>query len=159
MVGRIQSRQLGQAAAVASLALLLSSCGGGDGPVLHPVRGTVLYEDKPAEGATVVFHPVNGTPDSPRPSGVVGKDGTFTLRTHPHGEGAPEGNYVVLVTWFEAAGPAKKEGRDPPDPKSKLSEHYTDAAKSGLKATVKPGENKLEPFKLTRKGSPAAAGP
>ena len=154
MVGRKRSRRLGQAAAIASLALLASSCGGG-GPTLHPVKGTVFYEDKPAEGATVVFHPVGGAADAPKPSGVVGKDGTFTLSTHPHGPGAPEGEYVVLVTWFEAAAPAKVEGRDPPEPKSKLSEQYADAAKSGLKAAVKPGENKLEPFRLTRK----AAGP
>jgi hypothetical protein len=157
MVGRIQSR-LGQAAAVASLAVLLSSCGSG-GPQLYPVKGSVLYEDKPAEGATVVFHPVNGQPDAPKPSGVVGKDGTFILRTHPHGEGAPEGDYLVAVTWFDAPAPAKKEGRDPPDPKSKLSELYADATKSGLKATVNPGENNLEPFKLKRRAAPTAAGP
>ena len=151
MVGRNPSRRLGQAAAVASLAVLVSS--GGGGPKLHPVKGTVLYEDKPAEGATVVFHPVNGPADAPKPSGVVGKDGTFTLRTHPHGEGAPEGDYVVLVTWFDAPAAAKKEGRDPPEPKSKISELYADAAQSGLKATVKPGENKLEPFRLVRRAS------
>jgi hypothetical protein len=157
MVGRIRSRQLGQAA-VASLAVLASSCGGG--PVLHPVRGTVLYEDKPAEGATVVFHPVGGQPDAPKPSGIVGKDGSFALRTHPHGAGAPEGEYVVLVTWYEPPAAAKKEGRDPPEPKSKLSELYADAAKSGLKATVKPGENALEPFRLTRRAAaPKAVDP
>lgn len=155
MVGRIQSRRLGQAA-VASLAVLVSSCGGG--PKLHPVKGTVLYEDKPAEGATVVFHPVRGAPDAPKPSGVVGKDGTFSLRTHPHGEGAPEGDYVVLVTWFETPAPAKAGG-DPPEPRSKLSELYADANRSGLKATVKPGVNKLEPFRLVRRAAPAAAGP
>lgn len=151
MVGRVRTRRLWQIAAPATLAVLAASCGGG--PPLHPVTGTVLYEDKPAEGATVVFHLVNGPPDAPKPSGVVGKDGTFALRTHPHGPGAPEGDYVVLVTWFEPPPPAKSEGRDPPESKSKLSDTYADARLSGLKATVKPGENKLEPFKLTRRAA------
>ena len=151
MVGHFRAGRLGQLATVASLAVLLSSCGGSGGPKLHPVTGKVLCDDQPAEGATVVFHPANSKADSLMPSGVVGKDGTFTLRTYPHGDGAPEGDYVVLVTWFEAAAAPKKEGRDPPEPKSKLPEQYADATQSGLKATVKPGENKLEPFRLTKR--------
>ncbi len=149
MAGHFRAGRLGRLATAASLAVLLSSCGG-DGPKLHPVSGKVLWDDQPAEGATVVFHPVNAKADALRPSGVVGKDGTFTLSTYPYGAGAPEGEYVVLVTWF-AEPPAAKEGRDPPEPKSKLPEQYADAAQSGLKATVKPGENKLEPFRLTKR--------
>src|SRR3954464_12573957 len=71
--------------APAVAAILAASCGGG--PKLYPVRGKVLYLDRPAEGAKVVFQPVNGGPDSPMPSGTVGPDGTFTLRTQ-RGDGA-----------------------------------------------------------------------
>jgi hypothetical protein len=149
MGGQLRTLRLGQAT-LASLAFVFSSCGR-EGPKLHPVRGQVLYDDKPAEGATVVFHPVNPNPDSPRPSGVAAKDGTFTLSTYPHGTGAPEGEYVVLVTWFEAAAAPPKEGRDPPEPKSKLPQRYTDPNLSGLKATVRPGENQLQPFKLSKR--------
>jgi hypothetical protein len=149
MGGHFRTLRFGQAT-LASLAFVLSSCGS-EGPKLHPVTGRVLYDDKPAEGATVVFHPVNATADAPKPSGVAGKDGAFTLSTYPRGAGAPEGDYVVLVTWFEAAGTSPKEGRDPPQPKSKLPQRYADSNQSGLKATVKPGENKLEPFKLTKR--------
>lgn len=132
---------------VAALALASTSCGG-SAPKLYLVTGQVLVDGQPAEGATIVFHPKNSTPESLRPGAVVEKDGTFTLQTYPHGDGAPEGEYVVLVTWFEDPPPGK-EG--PESPKSKLPLRYADAAQTDLKATVKAGENKLEPFRLTKK--------
>lgn len=127
-------------------------CSSGGGPTLHPVTGKILVDDQPAAGATVVFHPTSATAEALRPSGVAGADGTFTLNTYPHGNGAPEGEYVVLVTWFESLPPPKDDDdADPPAPKSKLPARYTDVTKSGLKATIKSGDNTLEPFKLTAK--------
>ena len=134
--------------ALGVLAGALASCSNG-GPKLHPVTGQVFYEDKPAVGAEVVFVPVNGT-EPHRPSGLVGKDGSFTLKTYPHGDGAMEGEYVAVVTWYEPT-PSGAEDREPPPPKSKLPARYGDSAKSGLKAVVKPGSNTLEPFRLTKK--------
>ena len=124
-------------------ALVLPACGGG-APKLYPVRGKVLYLEQPAEGAIVVFQPKNSRPDSPMPSGTVGADGSFTLRTHPHGEGAPAGDYVVLVTWLPP------NARDQENPKNKLPDRYGTATDSPLSATVKAGSNELEPFRLTK---------
>jgi hypothetical protein len=129
--------------AVALACLAAMSCGGG-GPKLHPVKGSVLFQEKPAVGATVVFQPVNSTADSLMSSGVVGQDGTFTLSTPPHGPGAPTGDYVVLVTLFP---PNAREMRDPP---SLLPPRYGSPTESPLRATVSPGTNQLEPFRLTR---------
>jgi hypothetical protein len=123
--------------------VLLASCGGG-GPKLHPVRGKVLYLDQPAQGAIVVFQPANSTADSPMPSGTVGADGTFTLRTHPHGDGAPAGDYVVLVTWLPP------NARELDNPKNKLPPKYASPTDSPLQVTVKSGSNELEPFRLTK---------
>jgi hypothetical protein len=125
------------------LAFLLTSCGGG-GPKLYPVRGKVLFENQPAEGGTVVFHPAGGNAKSPKPGGVVAADGSFTLHTYPHGEGAPAGDYGVVVTWF----PPDARGQE--NPKNKLPARYADPAQSELNATVKPQSNELEPFRLTR---------
>jgi hypothetical protein len=111
------------------------------GPKLYPVTGQVLFEGKPAEGAMVAFHP-QGTADDRLPGARVGADGTFTLRTFPYGEGAPEGEYAVGVTWLYG-------GTESAQPKNKLPGRYADAATSGLKAAVKPGPNALEPFKLS----------
>jgi hypothetical protein len=129
--------------AAAAAVLLLPACGGG-GPKLHPVRGKVLYLEQPAEGAIVVFQPANSGPDSPMPAGTVGADGTFTLRTHPQGEGAPAGDYVVLVTWLPP------NARELENPKNKLPPKYSSQTNSPLRATVKPGTNELEPFRLTK---------
>src|SRR5262245_36435701 len=97
MIFMIQSRPLLYAAS-ALLALGAVSCGGG--PKLHPVRGKVLFQGKPTDGAVVVFHPTGADAAALKPSGTVGPDGTFSLSTHPHGDGAPAGDYVVAVTWF-----------------------------------------------------------
>jgi hypothetical protein len=128
---------------VAAIALLLvTSCSGG--PKLHPVKGTVFYLDRPAEGATVVFQPVNSNAKSAAPSGVVGADGTFTLRTHPHGDGAPAGEYVVLITLYPA------DAREQEAPQNKLPDRYASQDSSPLRVTVKEGNNELEAFRLTK---------
>jgi hypothetical protein len=110
---------------------------------LYPVTGKVLYQDKPAEGAQIVFHATDPQANPHKPSGVVGADGTFTLTTHPHGDGAPAGEYTAVVTWYGEN--ARDEGA-----KNKLPAKYADATKSGLKATVKPEPTTLEPFRLTK---------
>ena len=127
----------------AGLVLLCSSCSS-SGPRLHPVRGTVLFEGKPAEGATVVCQPVDDSIGMPRPSGLVGADGTFRLTTHPYGKGAPAGEYIVLVTWY----PADARGVD--EPQNKLPAQYADPALTPLpRVTIKPGNNTLDPFNLS----------
>ncbi|HET6574318.1 MAG TPA: hypothetical protein VFG68_11980 [Fimbriiglobus sp.] len=128
-------------------ALACSSC---SSEGLNPVAGTVLVNGQPAVGATVMFFPEGAKGMNVVPStGVVGADGTFTLSTGGK-TGAPAGRYVVAVTW--------------PDPKVKVSEQQKmmgmapDAPdvlkgryageKSKLKAEVKSGANKLDPFQL-----------
>jgi hypothetical protein len=124
-----------------SFALLVASCSD-SGPTLYPVNGKVYFNDQPAEGATVVLHPADA--GAPKPSGTVEADGSFTLRTHPHGEGAPAGDYAVVVTWY----PPNSRGLQ--NPKNKLPPRYADPAQSGLKAIVKSGPTELDPFNLTR---------
>ena len=70
---------------------------GPSGPTLYPVSGSVTFNGQPAEGAVVVFQPAAGG-SGLTPSGMVGADGTFTLSTHPHGAGAPDGDYTVEQT-------------------------------------------------------------
>jgi hypothetical protein len=139
-VGR--SARLTRTFPAVAAAVLLASCGS-DGPKLYPVSGKVLFLDKPAEGAQVVFHLVGGDTNAPKPAGTAGPDGTFTLSTFPHGDGAPAGEYQVVVTWY--GDNAREEGA-----RNKLPARYADAQQSGLKATVKPEATQLEPFKLTK---------
>src|SRR5689334_6819796 len=84
---------------IAGIALTCPACSSA-GPKLHPVRGSVLFNDQPADGATVVLDPVGAVEGTAKPSGVVRADGTFSVQTYPHGDGAPAGEYAVLITWF-----------------------------------------------------------
>lgn len=124
------------------LAVLATSCG--SGPKLYPVKGRVFYQDQPAEGAAVVFHPKGGEAGAAKASGTVGADGSFTLSTHPHGEGAPPGEYVVLVSWYPP------DARTAENARNKLPDRYADPTRSPLTATVGAGPTELEPFRLTR---------
>jgi hypothetical protein len=133
---------------VAPLAVVLTSCGQ-SGPTLHPASGKVMYNNQPAVGATVVFMPT-GTSGGPTPSGVVGEDGTYRLSTHPHGEGAPAGEYNVAVSKFP------ENAREQANPRSLLPAKYADAAASGLKRTVAAGGGELPQIDLT--GEPEKPG-
>jgi hypothetical protein len=131
---------------VAAAAVACSSCGGPAG--LYPVTGTVLFDGQPAVGATVTFVR-KGAADPHKeqtPQGVVGEDGTFTLNG-PSGDGAPPGEYVVLVEWKEGAG--AQRGRAPalsaPD---RLKKKYLDPHAPLLTATVEAKSNALPPFEL-----------
>src|SRR5262245_29900761 len=81
-------------------ALLCAACSGGSGG-LHPVKGQVLHQGKPARGAVVVFRPKGDDRLTTVPAtGQAGDDGTFTLFTQAR-EGAAAGEYLVTVTWPE----------------------------------------------------------
>ncbi len=128
--------------AVLVLCLLAAACNRSS-LKLHPVKGKVTYKEQPTEGASIVFQPVEGvTPERPMAHADVKADGTFQLRTEPHGEGAVVGDYNVLIMWF---GSASGEALDA---KSKLPAKYADPASPLLKATVKEGPNEIEPFAL-----------
>jgi hypothetical protein len=115
------------------------------------VKGKVLFKGQPAEGAQIVFRPAGeaagansqSTTAQSNPYGDVKADGTFTLRTEPYGEGAPAGDYVVLISWYTQSNPD-----DPLSSKSKLPAKYADPTTPLLKATVKEGDNDLPPFDL-----------
>jgi hypothetical protein len=118
---------------------------------LYPVKGKVLFKGQPAEGAQIVFRPAAESagggsqpgPAQPNPYGDVKADGTFALRTEPIGEGAPPGDYVVMISWYTRSDP-----EDALTSKSKLPAKYADPTNPILKATVKEGNNELPPFDL-----------
>ncbi len=114
------------------------------GKPLHPVRGLVFVQGKPAVGAEVLFIPENepADPKDPRPRATVESDGSFKLSTYGAHDGAPAGNYRVIITWPGGVLPSGQE-----EPEDKLLGRY-DAANSRLKATVKEGPNDLPPYKL-----------
>jgi len=137
--------------------LAIGCGGGGDAPAtlsLNPVKGKVLLEDgKPLTGGQVVL--VSSTTGM-SPTGKIGSDGSFTVNSGAQGEGAPAGEYKVRIE--PEAGVGSPGGKPKPGGKLPFSSIYVDEDSSGLKVTVKAGENTLEPFKLSTKHASVAGG-
>jgi hypothetical protein len=142
-------RQVTGLGAASLLALSVAACSSSHDseevrkPV-HPVKGTVLVQGKPAVGAFVLFIPTNEPPNTPdpRPRAEVGADGSFIVTTYDENDGAPVGEYTVAINW---PGGVLPDGRE--EPEDKLLGRY-DVTNSKLKASVKEGQNDLPPFNL-----------
>jgi hypothetical protein len=95
-------------------AVALAGCGKAASVKTYPVTGTVTYNGKPLEGATVVYVPTN--PDAPRVSGSTDSDGKFSLSTFVSASeilrGAPADEYKVLVTKVNVEQAAATSGPD-----------------------------------------------
>jgi hypothetical protein len=124
-------------------AALAAGCADRDVPVF-PVSGKVTVGGKAAAGAQVVFHPSAGADDGPRPSAITGPDGTFKLTTRAKDDGAPAGDYKVLVVHRVQVGPVD-EGRS----RNALPEKYNRPDQTPLSATVRPGSNDVPAFDLS----------
>lgn len=132
-----------------SLAALVAVgvCGCGDQrPKTVAVKGSVVYNNSPVEGAAVMFQR-----DGARPAtGQTDEEGNFTLTTFGENDGAIPGEYVVTITKMESAPePTGEVGREPPKaaaskPKSLLPVKYSEPKSSDLKETVSaPGPNEF----------------
>jgi hypothetical protein len=123
--------------------LCLLSCGKqyGDHPP-YPISGVVLVNGQPAKGARVVFHHLGDWGEkSIVPQAVTGEDGRFVLSTYGVGDGAPAGEYQVVVEW-----PAYRRGRNVgPD---RMMGKFAKPKTSGLRVQIKKGNNELAPFDL-----------
>ena len=135
----------------AAVALLCASCSGSKNV---SVKGQVLYQGKPIEGAVVTFHPKGGDDlKAHHPSGLTDKDGNFTLST-PAGEGAPVGDYVVTVNWYRpveqaAAKKAVISTEMPAAPPDYFKgKPYASRDHTKLEAKITPDTKTLEPFRL-----------
>ena len=128
---------------------VLAGCGGkSDRVPIYPVRGKVVFAAPTPARAMVVFHPVgNSAPNIPRPFATLEKDGSFELSTYVSKDGAPEGEYVVTLTWEL---PAKGGDDDDSGPDLLRNTVYANPAKTPLKATIKPGRNELDAFLIKK---------
>jgi hypothetical protein len=135
--------------AAAALAAALCGCGGGDGaadrPDRVPVTGTVTHQQKPVEGATVMFSPVS---EGYAAIGLTDAEGRFSLQTFDPDDGAVPGEYRITVRKVEMSDPGAglpdDADRPPAVEKSLLPARYADASTSGLVQTVKAdGENEF----------------
>jgi len=128
-------------ARVAALGLpyLMLVCGCGEsGPRTIEIRGTVTTGGKTLEGGTITFKPTN-VPDggARRPAiGQIESDGSYTLSTFTHGDGALPGEYAVVITSLVGAPPLTVWEENPPKRKSRIPLKYNRADTSGLTASI-----------------------
>lgn len=128
-LGQLIRFRLWRTAGLALLPLTLSSCGGRHRPteVLYPTKGQVFYQGNPAAGATVILYPVNspGEWEHGYPNGVVAADGTVAFQTGGEWDGAPAGEYAVLVMWMET--PVENDRTSEEGTADKLGGRYANA--------------------------------
>src|SRR5437868_6640610 len=86
---------------------ILAGCGG---PV--QVRGRVLLDEKPVEGAAVMLMPMRGGHPA---SGITDANGAFRLTTFKQNDGALPGEYKVVVSRSEGLPPPPDAERGDPD--------------------------------------------
>jgi hypothetical protein len=131
-----------------SAALLVVGCmrGGPQKKVCYPVRGELTVAGKPADGATVILQPKEANRDEWSdgfPRATVAADGKFQVSTYGENDGAPAGDYIILVSWV-VPNPANEEASGP----DRLGGRYIEPDKSKLTATVEPRPTELPPIRL-----------
>jgi hypothetical protein len=129
----------------------VGACSTASGPpkkACYPVKGQLFVKSQPAVGASVIFHPRDSGPEewtSGYPRARVAADGSFELETYGDKDGAPAGDYLVLVTWPQGAASEETEDTQMID---RLGGRYGDFATSKLQATVKSSPTELPPIRI-----------
>ena len=138
--------RLTSAIALAFTLLTLTGCG--DGKIgRYPTHGKVLVDGKPIEGARVIFCPVGGSEDfqKERPFAVTDAGGEFSLTTFQKGDGAPAGEYNVMI---RNGRPKSREEANRRSSGPRVARQYGKPLTSGVTVTVEKIENDLAPFEL-----------
>ncbi|HUY90724.1 MAG TPA: carboxypeptidase-like regulatory domain-containing protein [Pirellulales bacterium] len=138
------------------LAAVSVGCGGD--PKLYQVSGSVTYEDKPVEGATVMFIPPGGAPSM----GTTDASGKYTLTTRGQ-TGAPPGTYTVTIAKIEGGAatetataevPAPAGEQPSPEEIQKFMQQQQDLASQMQAAAKEPPKNLLPAKYAVPDGSP-----
>ena len=110
--------------------LTMAGCGGADWGYLE---GTVLLNGQPAGPGTISLEPMEG--DRAGAIASFGEDGKFAVRSAGRKEGAPTGEYRVLIYGGENFG----EEQRGPRTESKIPARYSNPSTSELTVTIERG--------------------
>lgn len=139
--------------------LVAASIGcGPSAPKLYPATGSVTFEGKPVDGASVVFIPQEGRPSM----ALTDSSGKFTLTTSGQ-PGAPVGTYTVTISkqssaTVENAGSApvpQATGGEPTEEDLKKMQAQQKQMAEQMRAATKEPPKSLIPAKYA---SPVASG-
>jgi hypothetical protein len=117
------------------LVVAVTGCGGEDRGYLD---GVVKLNGTPVGPGTISLEPVDGMHAGA--IGTFGEDGQYSIVSAGRKEGAPPGEYRVLIQGgaelgMETAGPR---------PASNIPARYADPSNSDLKITLKPGRQSFD---------------
>ncbi len=121
------------------------NCGGsrsGAKPV-HKVTGQLFVNSQPAEGAQVIFRPVGQAWTEGYPYATVKSDGTFAVSTYDVEDGAPEGEYILLVHWPTRPPGDESDRSEPTQSADRLGNAFMNPETSRLRAQVRAGTNEI----------------
>jgi hypothetical protein len=118
---------------------LVAGCGKAKQPweTVYPATGKIQYKGEGLMGAQVTLFPVDEhVPASVRPTATTDWDGTFQVGTFSSSDGAPAGEYKVVVLHYPVVGSKESPSAGPND----LPKKYATAKTTDLKVTVaEPG--------------------
>ncbi|MBS0263035.1 MAG: carboxypeptidase regulatory-like domain-containing protein [Planctomycetes bacterium] len=130
-----------------ALPALVSGCGKAQAPweIVYPTSGVVKYQGKPLAGAVVTLIPLDkSVPDSVRPTAITDEEGGFEVGTYSSNDGAPAGEYKVLVLHFPTTGTPEYPQAGPND----LPAQFSRAETTPLKVTVDEEPTELKAFEI-----------
>lgn len=111
-------------------------------PRAFRVTGRLFVDDYLAANACVAFHPINKETSQGRcPVAMTKRDGSFELTTYAMHDGAPDGDYMVTVTWPDDALPVDECECVEPLQHDRLGGRYADPRKTSLAVTILPQDN------------------
>lgn len=121
-----------------------------------PAQGELFIGGRPAAGAELLFQPLDAQAErwlAGMPHALVREDGTFTVETYETKDGvpdgAPEGEYIVLVKWLTStAAPTGERAGDDHAPYDRLFGKHYNPATATLRAKVVPPLTILPRFQL-----------
>ena len=125
---------------LAVVACLAAQGCGSRGPELYPASGTVRFANgDPVRSGTVEFVP---TSPGTSPRGRIGREGRFRIGTFANDDGAPAGDYrVVVVQPLPPAPATAKLGEQHAahaGAPTFVSPKHASPEKSGIRVTVEP---------------------
>lgn len=109
----------------------------------YPAQGRITVNGAPPTGAVVELHTAGAAVDvqNSRPWAIVQEDGSYTLTTYEPGDGAPAGQYTVVIRWPPDASQ--------PSLADRLGGAYSNPKRSQWTVTVREEENELPPIAIT----------
>jgi hypothetical protein len=133
----------------------LAGCGDKSQFKTYSAEGTVTLNGNPLAGAHVWLLPKNTEHQNAqivvRPQGTTNSEGKFTLTTYYQNDGAPLGEYDVIVLHGDIDPDADSgESKGKKSKKPIVPHKYKDAKTSGLSTTVASGDNHIK-LELTTK--------